>query len=49
MAPDTAAQRTGECPHGCGYRDPRPACVRLHLIQHHNYGYFEAQEAYPDE
>lgn len=40
--------RTGYCPLGCGYYDPRAACVRLHLIQHHNLDYDEAQEMYPD-
>lgn len=48
--PGSAAteRRSDECPHRCGYRYPIAACVRLHLIQHHNYGYDEAQEAYPD-
>ena len=40
---------SGHCPHRCGYFYPIPACVRLHLMQHHDYTYAEAQEAYPDE
>jgi hypothetical protein len=39
----------GRCPLRCGYAYPVPACVRLHLIQHHDYSYAEAQEAYLDE
>lgn len=53
MTDDTPAAASGPrssgCPHRCGYPNLIPACVRLHLIQHHNYDYFEAQEAYPDE
>lgn len=40
--------RSWKCPLGCSYSDPIPACVRLHLIQHHDCTYEEAQNLYPD-